>query len=157
MFLARHSAIIDYTRKQVTLKPWGEGEVTYIGSRVRSLPPTILAVRARRPIIGGGQAFLAFIVAPARRGEEGPTRYSCGARVSRCLLNKLFWVTAIDYFGLPPHREVEFGIECMPGTNPISKAPYRIGPLELKELKEQLQELLDKGFIHHLGEHQCCS
>jgi hypothetical protein len=36
----------------------------------------------------------------------------------------------------------------MPGTNPISKAPYRMAPFKLKELKEQLQELLDKGFIH---------
>jgi hypothetical protein len=35
----------------------------------------------------------------------------------------------------------------VPGTNPISKAPYRMASSELKELKEQLQELLDKGFI----------
>ena len=34
-----------------------------------------------------------------------------------------------------------------PGTDPISKAPYRMASLELKELKEQLQDLLDKGFI----------
>ncbi|KAL0554785.1 hypothetical protein IC582_008713 [Cucumis melo] len=49
--------------------------------------------------------------------------------------------------GLPPHREVEFAIELEPGTVPISKAPYRMAPAELKELKVQLQELLDKGFI----------
>jgi hypothetical protein len=42
---------------------------------------------------------------------------------------------------------VEFGIECVSSTNPISKAPYRMGSSKLKELKEQLQELLDKGFI----------
>jgi hypothetical protein len=42
---------------------------------------------------------------------------------------------------------VEFGIECVPGTNPISKAPYRMASSKLKELKEQLYELLDKGFI----------
>jgi hypothetical protein len=42
---------------------------------------------------------------------------------------------------------VEFGIECVPVTHPISKAPYRMASSELKELKEQLQELLDKGFI----------
>jgi hypothetical protein len=57
-------------------------------------------------------------------------------------------VFLIDYFRLPPRRKVEFGIECVPGTNPISKAPYRMASSELKELKEQLQELLDKGFIH---------
>ncbi|XP_074323658.1 uncharacterized protein LOC141660565 [Apium graveolens] len=49
--------------------------------------------------------------------------------------------------GFPPHREVEFTIELVPGAEPISKAPYRMAPLELQELKEQLQELLDRGFI----------
>jgi hypothetical protein len=45
-------------------------------------------------------------------------------------------VFSTDYFGLPPQREVEFGIECVPGTNPISKAPYRMASSKLKELKE---------------------
>ncbi|KAA0053259.1 pol protein [Cucumis melo var. makuwa] len=49
--------------------------------------------------------------------------------------------------GLPPHRVIEFSIELEPGTVPISRAPYRMAPAELKELKVQLQELLDKGFI----------
>ena len=49
--------------------------------------------------------------------------------------------------GMPPDREVEFVIELMPGTAPISKCPYRMPPNELKELKEQLKILLDKGFI----------
>ena len=49
--------------------------------------------------------------------------------------------------GLPPVREVEFNIELIPGAEPISKAPYRMAPIELKELKEQLQELLERGFI----------
>ncbi|KAL5734645.1 hypothetical protein ACOSP7_032506 [Xanthoceras sorbifolium] len=49
--------------------------------------------------------------------------------------------------GLPPQREVEFVIDVVPGTSPVSIAPYRMTPAELKELKIQLQELLDKGFI----------
>ncbi|KAL0451353.1 UNVERIFIED_CONTAM: Retrovirus-related Pol polyprotein from transposon [Sesamum latifolium] len=49
--------------------------------------------------------------------------------------------------GLPPHREVDFEIETIPGAAPISIAPYRMAPSELKELKKQLEELLDKGFI----------
>ncbi|RVW26904.1 Transposon Tf2-12 polyprotein [Vitis vinifera] len=52
-----------------------------------------------------------------------------------------------DLPGLPPEREVEFTIDLVPGTGPMSKAPYRMAPVELKELKVQLQELLDKGFI----------
>ena len=49
--------------------------------------------------------------------------------------------------GLPPEREIEFEIELLPGVSPISQAPYRMAPVELKELKEQLQELVDKGFV----------
>jgi hypothetical protein len=52
-----------------------------------------------------------------------------------------------DLHGLPPEREVEFTIDLVPGTGPISKAPYRMAPAKLKELKEQLQDLLNKGFI----------
>ena len=48
---------------------------------------------------------------------------------------------------LPPDREIEFEIDTLPGTQPISIPPYRMAPLELRELKNQLQDLLDKGFI----------
>nr|CAB3503748.1 unnamed protein product [Digitaria exilis] len=44
-------------------------------------------------------------------------------------------------------EDIEFVIELQPGTAPISKTPYRMPPNELPELKIQLQELLDKGFI----------
>ncbi|TYK29668.1 DNA/RNA polymerases superfamily protein [Cucumis melo var. makuwa] len=52
-----------------------------------------------------------------------------------------------DLSGLPPDREIEFTIELLPGTAPISQALYRMAPSELKELKMQLQELVDKGYI----------
>jgi hypothetical protein len=52
-----------------------------------------------------------------------------------------------ELLGLPSDREIEFTIDLVPSTGPISKAPYRMAPLELRELKEQLQELLDRGFI----------
>ncbi|KAJ0705064.1 putative nucleotidyltransferase, Ribonuclease H [Helianthus annuus] len=49
--------------------------------------------------------------------------------------------------GLPPNREVEFRIHLIPDTTPIAKAPYRLAPTEMLELKKQLDELLSKGFI----------
>ena len=52
-----------------------------------------------------------------------------------------------DLPGLPPDRELEFGIEVLPGSAPISIPPYRMAPMDLKELKTQLQDLVDKGFI----------
>ena len=54
----------------MTLTLWGEGKVTYVGSQERSLPPTISAVQARKLIIGGGQAFLAFVVAPTKQAKK---------------------------------------------------------------------------------------
>ena len=48
---------------------------------------------------------------------------------------------------LPSNREIEFKIDLLPETSLILKAPYMMAPLELKELKSQLQELLDKGYI----------
>ena len=47
--------------------------------------------------------------------------------------------------GLPPQRVVDFGIKLHPGTSPISMTPHRMAPVELQELRVQLQELLDKG------------
>jgi hypothetical protein len=52
-----------------------------------------------------------------------------------------------DLPGMPPERAIEFKIELQPGTAPIAKAPYKMSPVELNELKIQLQGLLDKGYI----------
>jgi hypothetical protein len=52
-----------------------------------------------------------------------------------------------DLPGMPPDRDIEFVIELQPGTAPIFKRPYRMPPKELAELKIQLQELLEKGYI----------
>ncbi|GKD16154.1 putative reverse transcriptase domain-containing protein [Tanacetum coccineum] len=52
-----------------------------------------------------------------------------------------------DLSGLPPIRQVEFHIELIPGAAPVTRAPYRLAPAEMKELAEQLNELSNKGFI----------
>jgi hypothetical protein len=56
-------------------------------------------------------------------------------------------VFADDLPGMPPERTIEFKIELQPDTAPIAKAPYKMSPMEMKELKIQLQGLLDKGYI----------
>jgi hypothetical protein len=53
-----------------------------------------------------------------------------------------------DLLRMLPKRAIEFKIELQPGTTPISKAPYKMSREELAELKIQLNDLLDKGFIH---------
>ena len=73
------------------------------------------------------------------------------------MVNDFIDVFPEDLPGLPPDREIEFSIDLQPGTTSISKAPYRMAPAELKELKVQLPELLDKATsdpVYHLGEHQ---
>jgi hypothetical protein len=50
--------------------------------------------------------------------------------------------------GMPPEGAIEFKIELQPGTAAVAKAPYKMLPVEMKELKVQLQGLLDKGYIH---------
>jgi hypothetical protein len=49
--------------------------------------------------------------------------------------------------GMPPERKVEFAIELISGTAPISKRAYRVSGTELVELKKQIDELLEKGYI----------
>jgi len=48
---------------------------------------------------------------------------------------------------MPPQREIDFDIELIPSAQPISKVPYYMAPTKLRELKIQLDELLQKGFI----------
>jgi hypothetical protein len=52
-----------------------------------------------------------------------------------------------ELLGMPPDREVEFVIDLLPRTSPISKRPYKMSVEELKELKKQLTELQEAGYI----------
>ncbi|XP_070029504.1 uncharacterized protein [Nicotiana sylvestris] len=70
-----------------------------------------------------------------------------------------FDVIMDDLPGLPPKRIIDFGIDLMPGTQPISITPYRMTPAELNELREQLKDLLDKassGQVFHRGVPRSC-
>nr|XP_009765345.1 PREDICTED: uncharacterized protein LOC104216908 [Nicotiana sylvestris] len=63
------------------------------------------------------------------------------------IVNEFPEVFPEDLLGIPPDREIDFGIDLLPGIKSISILPYRMAPAELKELKVQLKDLLDKGFI----------
>jgi hypothetical protein len=69
-------------------------------------------------------------------------------------------VFPVELPGMPPNTEVEFVIDLLHGTAPISKRPYRMYVEELKELKKHLTKLQEAGYIRpsfHLGEHRFCS
>jgi hypothetical protein len=61
-----------------------------------------------------------------------------------------------ELLGMPRKRAIEFRIELQPGTTPIAKALYKMSPVELADLKIQLQELLNKYFIHPSSSHWGC-
>ena len=63
------------------------------------------------------------------------------------VVNDILDVFLDDLPGMPPDRDIEFLVELLPRTAPIAKRPYRMGVDELEELKKQIKELLEKGFI----------
>jgi hypothetical protein len=62
-----------------------------------------------------------------------------------------------DLLGMPPKRAIKFKIELQPSAAPIAKAPYKMSPVEMKELKIQLQGLLGKGYIRQSTSPWGCS
>ena len=101
--------------------------------------PIVSSIKARKLLEKGCMGYLANIMDTREELKVKPEEV--------LVVNEFPDVFPEDLPGLPPDREIEFVIDLLPGTAPISKAPYRMAPAELKELKVQLQELLDKGFI----------
>ncbi|XP_057538116.1 uncharacterized protein LOC130815644 [Amaranthus tricolor] len=64
------------------------------------------------------------------------------------VVNEFLDVFPDEIPGMPPQREIDFTIDLVPGTGPVSKAPYRMAPKEMEELKSQLEELIAEGDIH---------
>ncbi|KAL0546071.1 hypothetical protein IC582_015976 [Cucumis melo] len=137
-WLAANHASIDCSRKEVTFNPPSMASFKFKGGGSKSLPQVISAIRASKLLSQDTWGILASVV---------DTREADVSLSSEPVVRDYPDVFPEELPGLPPHREVEFAIELEPGTVPISRAPYRMAPAELKELKVQLQELLDKGFI----------
>nr|XP_027093630.1 uncharacterized protein LOC113714031 [Coffea arabica] len=110
---------------------------TYVRRKLTSFT-LISEIRARKLLYKETQGYLAMLMnAPVDqlKVENIPVV---------CEFSEMF---PEELTSLPPEREIEFKIDLHPGAEPISKIPYRIAPAELRELKIQLQELLDRGFI----------
>ena len=131
--------MIVYCRmRRVTLRTPNEDEVTFIGERSNHLSNVISAVIARKMVRKGCEAYLAYVIDTVKAKpsvSDIPT------------VSDFPDVFSEELPGLLPQREIEFAIDVVPGATPASITPYRMAPMELKELKLQLQELLEKGFI----------
>ncbi|KAA0062823.1 ty3-gypsy retrotransposon protein [Cucumis melo var. makuwa] len=137
-WLAANHASINCFRKEVTFNPPSMASFKFKGEGSRSLPQVISAMRASKLLSQGTWSILASLV---------DTREVDISLSSEPVVRDYLDVFPEELPGLPPHREIEFVIKLEPGTVPIFRAPYRMATVELKELKVQLQELLDKGFI----------
>ena len=130
-WLTAYRVVIDCERRRVTAYTQDGNRVVFQGDKHDILPQTVYESRCQGQLAG-------WLASLTLEDEERPDldlpRVVCG-----CFPDELP--------GLHPQRVVEFGIELHPGTLPISMTPHRMAPVELKELRVQLQELLDKGFI----------
>ncbi|KAL0411638.1 UNVERIFIED_CONTAM: Retrovirus-related Pol polyprotein from transposon, partial [Sesamum latifolium] len=137
-WLASNHAVVDCQTKEVAVEINGQMKTVIVGEKKSDTKLFISAVTAFNLIKEGCQAYLASV--------HDTTKVSPGV-LEVPVVREFSDIFPEELPGLPPHREVDFEIETIPGAAPISIAPYRMAPSELKELKKQLEELLDKGFI----------
>ncbi|GJY90635.1 hypothetical protein Tco_0505831 [Tanacetum coccineum] len=137
-WLTEHRATIDCHTKRVIFGDLNNPEFIYHGSRPGKPIKITSALKARTLISHGCEGFLASI---KYTSLDGPRLES------HPIVQNFPDIFPDELPGLPPEREVKFTIELIHVAQPISKAPYRMAPIELKELKDQLQELLERGFI----------
>ena len=137
-WLTKHRAIVDCGQKTVVLICSYQSEVIIHDIRSNVTSNVILAMQARRFIRKGYEAFLALIL-DSKRGQVDVEKIP--------VVREFPDVFPEEFPGIPLEREVDLSIEIVPRTTTMSKAPYTMAPIELKKLKVQLQELLDKGFV----------
>ena len=133
-WLSTHRVSMDCFTKKIIFRKPGYLELEFEGDRRILLTCVILALEAKRLLHKGYEAYLAHVIDKS---------------LSEVTLNNVLVVCEFpeDLLSLPPDRELEFGIELLPDSAPSSIPLYRMAPVELKELKTQLQDLVDKGFI----------
>ncbi|WRX08900.1 Reverse transcriptase domain - like 8 [Theobroma cacao] len=137
-WLSTHRAKVDSFKKEVILQSSEGAEVVFRGEH-RVLPfCVILALKALKLVRKGYPAYLAHVINISR---EEPKLENVP------VVSEFPYVFLDELLGLPPDREFKFTIDLLSGTAPISIPPYKMASAELKELKVQLKELVDKGFI----------
>ncbi|GJV68111.1 putative reverse transcriptase domain-containing protein [Tanacetum coccineum] len=136
-WLVERDAVIVCGKKEVHV-PYKNKTLVVKGDSGASRLKVISCIKARKYIERGSQLFLAQVT------EKEPSKKQLQDVPVICNFPEVF---PDDFPGLPPPRQVEFRIELVPGAAPVARAPYRLAPSELKELSDQLKELLEKGFI----------
>ncbi|MCQ7285371.1 reverse transcriptase domain-containing protein, partial [Salmonella enterica] len=136
-WLSRYHAKVVCFRKEIKLTSPSGKQVTIYGEKGGN-PVICTMLEAHKLMKHGCKAYMVY----ASETEKEPLKIE-NVPVVRDYED----VFPEELPGIPPEREVEFGIELIPGAKPVAKAPYRLAPSELQELMSQIQEFLDKGFI----------
>ncbi|KAG7543335.1 Integrase catalytic core [Arabidopsis thaliana x Arabidopsis arenosa] len=136
-WLGKYKATLDCHRGRVRFEQEGK-RLEFQGIRPIAGSLVVSAIQAERMLEKGCEAYLATISC-----TEGGTN----TELEDIPVVKDFADVFQALSGLPPDRSDPFTIELEPGTTPLSKAPYRMAPAEMAELKKQLEDLLEKGFI----------
>ncbi|XP_073219602.1 uncharacterized protein [Cicer arietinum] len=137
-WLGFHHATLDFHNKVVKFEIPEKSVFSFQGERCWVPHNQISALATNKLMRRGCQVYLT-VVRDTQVAEEKLEKISIACEFPDVFPKELP--------GLPPDREIEFSIDLVPNTHPISIPPYRMAPAELKELREHLQDLLDKGFI----------
>ena len=133
-WLTTYRVVIDCERRRVTTYTQDSTRVVFQGDKHDILPQRVYEFRCQGQLVG-------WLASLTLEDEVGP---DLDLPQVVCKYEDVF---SDELLGLPPQRVVDFGIELHPSTSPISMTPHRMAPVELQELRVQLQELLDKGSI----------
>ncbi|KAI3695283.1 hypothetical protein L1987_78278 [Smallanthus sonchifolius] len=137
-WLTTNEAQIICKRKIIRLKAPDGSKVEVFGDRDAPMPNVILMIKATNYLRCGCEAYLVYVIDKCKEMKELD---------DVPVVRKYTEVFPEDLPGIPPDREIEFRIDLVPDAQPVAKAPYRLAPVEMKELMAQLDELLEKGFI----------
>nr|GFA46317.1 putative reverse transcriptase domain-containing protein [Tanacetum cinerariifolium] len=144
-WLAKYQVVIACTEKIVRI-PWGNETLIIHGDSSNQGNATRLSIisctKTEKYVMKGFPIFLAHITTKEVEDKSEKKQLE-----DVPIVRNFPEVFPEDLPGIPPTRLVEFQIDLVPGAAPITRAPYRLAPSEMKELAEQLKELSDKGFI----------
>nr|CAD1837507.1 unnamed protein product [Ananas comosus var. bracteatus] len=124
-WLSKSYASIDCKNKVITFREPGQEEFTYRACKSSCFAATVSTTRARKLVNSGCAAYLATVVEVDRMAP---------ALEELSMVREFPDVFPAELSGIPPDWEIEFVIGLIPGTAPISKAPYRMAPAECNTL-----------------------
>ncbi|XP_073273297.1 uncharacterized protein [Primulina huaijiensis] len=137
--LTLNRASIDFWQRSVSIRPPNGKSFIFEAVKSRQIPHIIFCICARKLMRRGYRGFLSSLISLPDTDRQS---------IEDIEVVKDFQdVSPDDVAGISPEREVELSIDLLPGTVPISKAPYRLAPADMKELEKQIKELIEKGFI----------